>query len=221
MARPRVVCHMMGSVDGRIAVHGWPPGAPLRTEYETVHALYEPDGWLCGRVTMEPFAGRVRPEPEVAGQVAGGPRPDFRGGEGPFAFAADPSGRLAWSGNDIDGDHVVALLTERVSDDYLASLRERGVSYLVAGARELELSLALDKIGALGVRTLLVEGGGAINGALLRAGLVDEVSLLIAPVADGRTGAPAVFDGALPRGLALESVERRGGDVVWLKYRVR
>jgi len=50
------------------------------------------------------------------------------------------------------------------------------------------------------------------------------VSLLLAPVADGRIGTPALFDvdgeDVAPCRLALESVERRGGDVLWLRYRV-
>jgi 2,5-diamino-6-(ribosylamino)-4(3H)-pyrimidinone 5'-phosphate reductase len=54
--------------------------------------------------------------------------------------------------------------------------------------------------------------------------LVDEVSLLVAPVADGRIGTPALFDaageGVVPRGLILKQVERRGGDVLWLRYTV-
>ncbi|MBV9110989.1 MAG: dihydrofolate reductase family protein [Gemmatimonadetes bacterium] len=99
------------------------------------------------------------------------------------------------------------------------------MSYLLAGAREVDLSLALEKIAArFGVRTLMLEGGGRINGGMLRAGLIDEVSLLLVPVADGRMGMAALFDvdadGAAPRRLALESVERRADDVLWLRYRV-
>ena len=149
--RPRVICHMLASVDGRIVVDGWPLSAEERQHYEQVHAGYEPDGWLCGRVTMEPFAGRVRPAAEVAREHSEGrPRDDFRasGDFDSFAFAVDPSGRLAWETNDISGDHVVAILSERVSDDYLAFLRDRGVSYLLAGARNLDFALALEKIGA-------------------------------------------------------------------------
>ncbi len=224
--RPRVICHMLASIDGRIVVGGWPLAAEGRREYELVHASYAPDGWLCGRVTMEPFAKRLRSEAEVAREHAGGaPREDFvaPGEFDSFAFALDPSGRLAWESNDIDGDHVIAILTERVSDEYLAFLRERGVSYLLAGARDVDLSLALEKIGErFGVRTLMLEGGGRINGGMLRAGLIDEVSLLLAPVADGRTGTPALFDidDAIPHRLALESVERRADDILWLRYRV-
>jgi 2,5-diamino-6-(ribosylamino)-4(3H)-pyrimidinone 5'-phosphate reductase len=194
-----------------------------------VHESYEPDGWICGRVTMEQhFAQGLRSDAEIAREHHGAPREDFRapGEHDSFAFAVDASGRLAWETNDIDGDHVVAILSERVSDEYLAFLRGRGVSYLLAGARDVDLPVALEKIGArFGVRTLMLEGGGRINGGMLRAGLIDEVSLLLAPVADGRIGTPALFDvddgdDAAPHRLALEGVERRADDVLWLRYRV-
>ena len=219
---------MATSVDGRIVTGGWPVSAEVRREYEVVHAAYEADGWMCGRVTMEPFAKRVRSEGEVAREHAGSARrEDFRaaGEHDSFVFAIDPNGRLAWESNDIDGDHVVAILTERVSDEYLAFLRERGVSYLLAGRRDIDLPLALEKIATrFGVRTLMLEGGGRINGGMLRAGLVDEVSLLVAPVADGRVGTPALFDidgaNVAPRKLRLASVEQRADDIVWIRYLV-
>jgi len=221
-----VICHMMASVDGRIDVTGWPLSAAARKHYEQVHAAYDADGWMCGRITMEHFAKGVRSDAELAIEYEGGvPRDDFvaPGNNQSFAFAADPRGRLAWASNDIDGDHVVAILSEGVSDDYLAFLRQRSVSYLIAGARELDLRVALDKIGThFPVRTLLLEGGGRINGAMMRAGLIDEVSLLMAPVADGRVGTPALFDDdeASPHKLALMSVDQRSDDMLLLRYRV-
>jgi len=226
--RPRVICHMLTSVDGRIVAGGWPLSAEARKQYELVHASYEPDAWICGRVTMEAFAKHVRSDADVARVYSSGaPREDFRapGDHDSFAFAIDASGRLAWESNEIDGDHVVAILSERVSDEYLQFLRTRGVSYFFAGASDIDLTLALDRIGAqFGVTTLMLEGGGRINGEMLRAGLIDEVSLLVAPVADGRIATAALFDvdgdDVAPRALTLEAVERRGDDVVWLRYRV-
>ncbi|HEY7770977.1 RibD family protein [Longimicrobium sp.] len=225
-SRPRVICHMMASVDGRILTDGWPQSHEGRRQYEVVHESYEPDAWLCGRVTMEAhFAQGTRSGAQVAREHDGAPREDFRapGEHESFAFAVDSSERLAWDTNDIDGDHVVAILSQRVSDEYLAFLRERGVSYILAGAREVDLSHALEKVASrFGVRTLMLEGGGKINGGMLRAGLVDEVSVLLAPVVDGRMGTPAVFDFTdddAPRyRLALDSVERRADDVLWLRY---
>lgn len=226
--RPRVICHMLASIDGRIVAGGWPLSRDGRRQYEEVHATYEPDAWICGRVTMEQhFAAGTRPDAEVARTYDGPPREDFvaPGGHASLAIAVDPRGKLVWESGEVAGDHVVAVLTERVSDEYLAQLRARGVSYLLAGADDVDLADALDKIGArLGVRTLMLEGGGGINGSFLRAGLIDEVSVLVAPVADGRVGAPALFDvaeaGVAPRRLALEHVERRADDVLWLRYRV-
>ena len=227
MTRPRVICHMMTSLDGRIVTDGWPQSPEGRKQYEIVHGTYEPDGWLCGRVTMQlHFASGVRDDADVAREYDGPPRDDFvaPGQHDSFAFALDPRGKLVWESGEIDGDHVVAILNERVSDDYLATLREHGVSYLLAGARDLDLARALDKIGdRFGVRTLMLEGGGGINGSMLRAGLVDEVSVLVAPVVDGRVGTAALFDvdeDATPHRLVLESVERRADDVLWLRYRV-
>ena len=228
--RPRIVCHMAASLDGRIVVDGWPESVAVavRREYELVHASYQADGWICGRVTMEPFAKRTRSEDDVARESSGTTaREDFRapGDFETFAFAIDPRGRLAWEINDIDSDHVVAILSERVSDEYLAFLRVRGVSYLLAGTHDVDLPLALTKIGGLfGVKTLMLEGGGRINGGMLAAGLVDEVSVLVAPALDGRVGTPALFDldgnGAASRRLVLEQVEQRPDDVLWLRYRV-
>jgi len=228
--RPRVICHMISSVDGRIVTEGWPSFAEGRREYERIHATFGADAWMCGRITMEPFAGGVRAPEVIAREAAARPgRPDFTapGAAATFAVAVDPSGRLDWQSGEIDGDHVIAVLTERVSDEYLDGLRARGVSYLFAGEHDVDLALALAKLaGTFGVRTVMLEGGGRINGAMLRDGLIDEVSLLVAPVADGAIGTPALFDvdageaGHSARRLELMSVERRADDVIWLRYNV-
>jgi 2,5-diamino-6-(ribosylamino)-4(3H)-pyrimidinone 5'-phosphate reductase len=225
--RPRVICHMAISIDGRIVVDGWPDAAAVRREYEQIHNSYQAGAWMCGRITMEPFAGATRADQQVDREYVGGPRDDYivPGVHDSFAVAIDPSGRLAWDKNDIDGDHVVTVLSQRVSDEYLAFLRERGVTYIIAGKRDVDLAEALDKIGArLGIRTVMLEGGGRINGALLAAGLIDELSVVVCPVADGRVGRPALFDAesdeVTPRQLVLIEVERRPDNFLWLRYRV-
>jgi len=227
--RPRVVCHMASSLDGRIVSEVWPDSisAAVRREYEQIHGSYDAKGWICGRITMEPFAKAVRSEADVAAQQGRASPADFRapGDFSSFAFAIDARGRLAWQSNDISGDHVVAVLTEQVSDAYLDFLRSRGVSYVIAGREDVDLPAALEKIGTqFGVRTLMLEGGGGINGSLLRAGLIDEISVLIAPVADGRTGVPTLFDADDDRRpatlLRLEHLDRRENDLLWARYRV-
>ena len=218
---------MATSIDGRIVADGWPDSPAVRREYEEIHAAYGADAWMCGRITMEPLAGAVRSDADVEREYVGPPREDHiaPGARDSFAVAIDPSGRLAWDKNDIDGDHVIAVLSERVSNEYLAFLRDRGVSYLFAGKRDVDLAVALEKLGArVGIRTMMLEGGGHINGGMLAAGLIDELSVLVSPVADGRLGIPTLFDveadHVIPHRLLLDSVERRGDNFLWLRYRV-
>jgi riboflavin biosynthesis pyrimidine reductase len=48
-----------------------------------------------------------------------------------------------------------------------------------------------------GIQTLILEGGGYITAPLMKAGLVDEISLLVAPAVDGIHGVTGVFDAGL------------------------
>jgi riboflavin biosynthesis pyrimidine reductase len=117
-----------------------------------------------------------------------------------------------------------------VSDAHLAGLHEDGISYIFAGARELDLALALEILNRdLGIKRLEVNGGGVTNGAFLRAGLIDEISVAIFPAIDGTKGAPSVFDScedeagrAAPlRSMTLVSSEELECGAVLLRYRVQ
>jgi riboflavin biosynthesis pyrimidine reductase len=105
-------------------------------------------------------------------------------------------------------------------------LQKKGVSYIVIGATSVDLPQAVSLLSEhFGIKTLLLEGGGHINGAFLQAGLVDEVSILLVPGIDGRHDIPAVFDGVSPSRkdavpLKLKSVEQRKNDALWIRYKV-
>ena len=113
------------------------------------------------------------------------------------------------------------------SDDYLAHLQSAGVSYLFCGKKEVDLHVALRKLGdAFHLRKLMLQGGGKFNGAMLQAGLVDEISQVIVPVADGGVGISSFFDipGDPPpkaaATLRLLSYKQLPGSTIWLRYRV-
>jgi 2,5-diamino-6-(ribosylamino)-4(3H)-pyrimidinone 5'-phosphate reductase len=223
--RPYVICHMLPSIDGRIVLRGWDVPSATR-EYERTAATFGADAWIIGRISMEPYAGKARvPLRKNRERIA---REDFvaEHGASSFAIAIDPSGKLTWRKSDIDGEHVITILTEKVSDDYLAFLRAKGVSYLFGGKSRIDLAKVLRKLRArFGIRKLLLEGGGKINGSFLAANLIDELSVLVAPIADGSSGTPTLFDvanGKIPaRTLKLRSIEKRSGGIVWLRYEVR
>ena len=110
-----------------------------------------------------------------------------------------------------------------MSDDHLAELRRDGVSHIFAGRAEIVLALALEILAdEFAIKPLLLEGGGGINGSFLSAGLIDEINLLITPIADGNAGLPTTFDRTPgeARSLHLRSVERPKRDLLHLRYEV-
>jgi riboflavin biosynthesis pyrimidine reductase len=112
---------------------------------------------------------------------------------------------------------------------YLAELREDGVSYIFAGPKGDDLALAMEQLGTVfGVKTLLLEGGGAINGSFLKRRLIDEFSTLIYPAVDGLAGVQSIVDyhgtederpGA-GQALRLIGCETLEGGMVWLRHKV-
>ncbi|GAA3382618.1 dihydrofolate reductase family protein [Cryptosporangium minutisporangium] len=91
---------------------------------------------------------------------------------------------------------------------------------LVVGAERVDLRAALAALAGRGASTVRVDSGGALTGALLAQGLLDEVSLLVHPVFAGHGGHHRWFGPSHPpaRAFTLAGNETIG-DLVWLRYR--
>ena len=229
--KPYVMCHMLCSVDGRILSDRWrPKGQVAGGLFERLHDQLGGGSWLCGRVTAQEFARVKGPDAHYPPSRQSFPRESYFAQPSAKAWGVflDARGKAVWGRSDIGGDPILVILTEAVSDAHLAGLRADNISYIFAGITEIDLAAALETLNReLGIERLMLEGGGSANGALLRAGLVDELSLVICPVIDGGSGAPSVFDsgktdlGPAPiERMALTGHEVLDGGVVWLRYRL-
>lgn len=227
--KPYVIVHMATSIDGRTLPSRWRPQRDDATShYERLHGELGGDAWLVGRTTGQELAKRGAYPSQTAETYPRTPWLPKRGASG-YGVVLDARGKIAWGRADVGGDPIVVVLTERVSDAHLAGLRSDGVSYIFAGESELDVPLALETLNReLGVKRLLLEGGGLTNGNLLRAGLVDELSLLVCPFIDGSPGAPSLFEAAhegelasAVRGIERMSSEALDDGAVWLRYRFR
>ena len=223
--RPHIIMHMGTSIDGRIVPASWPKSenGALAYIYERAHRRLTADAWIVGRITMAEFA-RGEPVPVSTSETF--PRTSWRApgaGHGPYAVALDQAGKLHLNTSTANKDPIVVILTEAVSDAHLAELRRDHISYIFAGETAIDLPLAMDRLATeFAIARLLLEGGGTINGAFLAADLIDEISLLIFPIADGTAGTPALFDrsAAPAQQLSLRSVDQLQAGVLHLRYDV-
>ncbi|WP_182086568.1 RibD family protein [Aureimonas sp. ME7] len=228
--RPHVICHMTSSIDGRLHPSRYtasPDGAvkDWSGAYEAIHDRLGADAWLVGRTTMGELAKGEAHPPTEPGAVE---RPVHVAASNvkTWAIAPDTKGRLHFAKPDIGGDPVLVLLGSEVSDAHLAELAGDGISYVVAGTPEIDLGEALGILRSrFSVERLLLEGGGAINGSFLAAGLVDELSVVLAPALDGSTEREGIvsFGAEGLKGrlqLSLESADRLDGGALHLRYRV-
>jgi 2,5-diamino-6-(ribosylamino)-4(3H)-pyrimidinone 5'-phosphate reductase len=224
-----VICHMCTTIDGKILGERWQklPGSLTSSKlFETTANTFGIKAWLVGTTTMREFSHRhfalptAKEEIERVDYVA---EPKAKS----FGIGTDAKGVLRFKSGDVNGDHVVVLVTEKASNDYLAHLRTAGVSYLFCGSEQIEPKKARLKLGkVLGMRKLLLEGGGTLNGAWLKAGLIDEISQVIVPIVDGGAGIAGFFDipGSAPRksasALRLIKHTQLAGGIQWNRYRV-
>lgn len=235
MDRPYIICHMVTSLDGKVTGDflGKDVYSGLIDDYYRIHREYGADGFLCGRVTME---GSF-PQPPVPATVYEGPsieRVDYVAERVSFyAVAIDPRGKLWWSGRAIsdpddgyDGAHIIEVLTQSVPDAFLAHLRDKGISYLFGGKTELDLTLVAQKLKQLfGIETLLLEGGGIVNGSFLQDGLIDEISLVVIPEAECSEKVVSLFqtgkyqtDNTAAASFRLKEAKRLNDNGLWLIY---
>lgn len=234
MNRPKVICHMMASVDGRIVVQQWtsPSGTDkgsLVKSYGMINSEVTVGAIIEGRKTVqEDFVHGVfdyeKYSPASKFETYKSDHTSER-----FFVVVDPQGKIFYEENNIRGNDVIAVLSEQVSDEYLSHLREKGISYLFAGSDGKDLQKMLEVLKKdFSVETALLQGGGIINGAFLKAGLIDELSLMIYPGIDGLAGSAAVFDFFEKedrrflkyQSLELASCQSLDNGVVWLNYRI-
>lgn len=230
-----VVCHMLASLDGKIDGDFFSTleTMPALHAYGKLREFYHCPAILYGTTTM-------------LGGYADGSAPPLNPVENPPAFtdwinpkgkamgnfivSVDLKGQLGFSSHQIakkgrPSAHVIEVLTRQVSPAYLAYLQELGISYLFAGKDRLGCSLLLEKLQeSFGIDRLMVAGGGVVNWSFLREGLIDELSLVLAPVADGGTESVSIFEQAdflpshPPVAFALKEVKPLGENVLWLRY---
>lgn len=231
---PKVIMHNAVSVDGRFdwiepdlglfygIVAGFKEDATL-VGSETVLAAYAPGGSQGESDEVEDEAADDGPQASP-GEAH---RPDA---SLPLLAIPDSRGRLRVWGKMLREPYWragVALCSRATPPEYFTYLDGIGVDYIVTGDERVDMRAALEELASrFGVKVMRADCGGTLNGVLLRAGLVDEVSLVVDPSLVGGTSPRSVFQAPDLDSLAgvikleLLGLKRLEGGTVWLHYRV-
>ncbi len=221
--RPYIICHMIASVDGRIDCDMTEQIEGDNEYYEALDELHCPS-MLMGRVTMQMHYASDELFTTTDTTPIGLESYHTTHRDCSYCIAIDTMGKLQWQRNEFDGQSLLVITSQDCPRSYHSRLTEQGISWIAVGEGCIDLPRAMNLLREhFGVERLAVTGGGHINGAFLAAGLLDEVSCMIAPGIDGRGNMTAVFDGLhsdkQPTRLQLTSV-RQMGDTVWIRYKL-
>ena len=212
---------MMSLLDGRIDCDVTEQIESGDEYYDALNRLDCPST-LMGRVTMQMHY--ALPEPFIADDKSpiGREQQHIATDSKGYLIAIDSMGKLRWPLNQFDGMPLLVITSEDCPKEYHDTLTKQQISWIATGKGGIDLPRAMEILfKEFNVERLSITGGGNINGAFLKAGLLDEVSMMWCPGIDGRKGMAAAFDGldmdVPPAKLRLASVEKMG-ETIWARY---
>jgi 2,5-diamino-6-(ribosylamino)-4(3H)-pyrimidinone 5'-phosphate reductase len=218
---PHIFIHNEISLDGRIDWMADDHGL----YYETI-ARWPVDAMLSGSQTMLDAVGLATADDAESFVPAARNFDDLR----QLLVVVDSRGQIEnWAAlrNQPYWRDVIVLCSNATPREYLDSLREQQVEFIVAGEERVDLRAALAELRSeFRVATLRVDSGGVLNGILLREGLVDSLKIILNPCLTGGTSPQTLFvapdlpsrEDVIP--LKLLSVEPLRDGYLLLEYEV-
>ncbi len=202
MERAKVIIHMYESIDGKID-GDWDglPGDKASGDYydDILFKISNTNANGSNTIVMYAAPGKVDLSKYSAAGI------DYQDWvptgitSATWDVSFDRRGRAGWEKNYFDyagkKSRAIEVVTKLADKRYLAFLRSMQIPYLVCGEDEIDFAQALVKLRQFfGIQRVALGGGALINGAFLRAGLVDEISLVMAPYISGDATKKGTFD---------------------------
>jgi diaminohydroxyphosphoribosylaminopyrimidine deaminase / 5-amino-6-(5-phosphoribosylamino)uracil reductase len=215
--RPSVTLKLATSLDGRIALASgeskWITGEAARAEVHRLRAAH--DAVIVGSETV------LADDPELTARLD--PMPDRQ----PLRVVADSRGRVPASAKLFStlemGPVAIATLETQILDHWPST---QGLQFWMLPAGEGSTSVSLvemmNSASRAGVTSMMVEGGGQLAAAFVRAGLVDRIEWFRAPVMLGGDARPCLGALALEKLAFAPTYQRTGvkevGVDLWESY---
>lgn len=182
---PFVTLKTASTLDGKIASRTgdsrWVTGSTAR---EQVHTLrHQHDAIMVG-------IGTVLADDPLLNTRASVPAID------PIRIIVDSELRLPPDARVVTdrSSRTIVLTTDQADAAKLEALQNAGIEVVTCGPTvQVNLINAMKKLGELEIGSILLEGGGQLNGAMLEAGLIDKIILYYAAKIIGGKDAPGTF----------------------------
>ncbi len=211
------------SLDGRIATAGYRDSTlSSREDWIRVHEMRAKSDAImvgAGTIRFDNPTLRVKRELLASEQDIKDPIRVIPSSRGDI----DPNARVITVQPEIP---TIIAVTSQAPQKNVDKLKKRSVEILICGTKNhVNLKMLLIQLYERGIRTLMVEGGATLNWAMLKAQLIDNISIAIAPVISGGIDSISFFEGKGHHKmidsplLELQSTET-AGDCLVLKYRV-
>ena len=189
--RPYVILNAAMTLDGKIATQTGSSNISGEKDLERVHEIRkECDAIMVGIGTV------LADDPRLTGHKI-----DARPEDNPVRVVVDSRGRTPIDARitNSDAKTIIAMANE-YKDDFKASekyetFKNRGVKFFFSGDKRVDLKALMSYLHEEGIDKLMLEGGSTLNFSMIKSGLIDEISICVAPMIVGGANAKTFFDG--------------------------
>lgn len=201
MNRPYVICHMLQSIDGKIAGGFFREKQTLELAkiYSDISKDYNGDAIIYGTTTAQEMFSSSKTAPVLNQNPIQKIDYIYKNDKNKWIVVIDSQGQITfdqsvYQNTRLKDKNLIVILTENISSQYLETLKSLNISYLFTGKEEIDLRLALEKLYDLfSIKKLLLQGGGITNTYFIKEDLIDELSLVVSPVVSGEEKQPNIF----------------------------
>lgn len=182
-----VILNAAMSIDGKISTRGNDSSFSSRKDWIRVHKLRSSvDGIVVGISTV------LEDNPMLS------VRHYSKGTKDPVRIIVDSNARIPLNSRIIRSSkniQTIVATTPNASTRKIKELKKAGVQVLVSGKRKVNIKNLFQQLEDLGLKRILVEGGGEINWSVLKIGLANELIVTISPVVVGGRDAKTLVEG--------------------------
>ena len=188
---PYVLLNAAMTLDGKIATATGSSNISGKEDLERVHEIRkECDGIMVGIGTV------MADDPRLTVHKI-----DAKPEDNPVRVVVDSKGKTPIDARITNSDaKTIIAIAREYKDDFISSekyetFRKRGVKFFFSGDKRVDLTSLMSYLHEEGIEKLMLEGGATLNFSMIKAGLIDEIRICIAPMVVGGANAKTFFDG--------------------------